>query len=91
MRRKECQRQAAVSKEDLRVSSLKALRILLSLSWPVWSFDFGCFSEGRKEGVHHLLMRVGRGWKEWFPTSSAVSWWEGSTEIGYGACFSSVR
>ena len=35
-------------------------------------------------------MSVGHGWKEWFPLSSAASWWEGNTEIGFGACLSFV-
>ena len=35
-------------------------------------------------------MRVGHDWKECFLPSSAVSWWEGNTEVGFGARLSFV-
>ena len=47
-------------------------------------------SEGRKEGVHHLLNELASAGRSGFTPSSAVSQREGDTEIGFGACFSSV-
>ena len=46
-------------------------------------------SEGRVEGVHYILNEsLATAGRSGSPPSSAVSWWEGNTKIGYGACLS---
>ena len=60
-------------------------------------FSFGCFfvffvlrrSKGGRAPPFECVswLRL----KEEVPFSSAVSQWEGNTEIGFGACFSTVR